>query len=123
MIAELAPGPPSLAGRTTAAYIGRMITAREREAWMLERCVAAAQGMVDTASDRREANVFRVASMIVRPRFPRQAESLLQASDRYFAAHPGDKLGTQDVIRHGWTPGLPRMREMLSARLKSDRTS
>ena len=69
------------------------------------------------AQDQREANVFRLAAMIVRSRFPQESASLMQASERYFALHPEERLPSEDVVRRGWVLSLPRLRDMLSRQL------
>jgi hypothetical protein len=42
---------------------------------------------------------------------------LIQASERYFAAHPDEKLAPAEVVGNGWIMNLPRLRDMLSRRL------
>lgn len=93
------------------------MTARELETALLARCAAVAREVAPTAQDQREANVFRLAATVVRSRFPRESASLRRASKQYFAAHPDERLAPGDVIRNGWVPGLPRLRDMLSHRL------
>jgi hypothetical protein len=95
-----------------------MLSARDAESAVLARCAAAASGTLELADDRREAHVFRVAAMVMRPRFPLQSARLMQASERYFAQHPGDVLETAEVIRKGWLSSLPRLRSMLSRQLQ-----
>ncbi|HVK94146.1 MAG TPA: hypothetical protein VM571_05415 [Noviherbaspirillum sp.] len=93
------------------------MNAREAEGDMLARCAVAARGSMSVAHDQREANVFRLAAMVVQSRFPRESASLMQASERYFARHPNDKLAPADVVRNGWVFSLPRLRDMLSLQL------
>jgi hypothetical protein len=90
------------------------MTARELEATLLSRCTLAARDKSAKACDQREANVFELAARVVRSRFPRESASLMQASDRYFAAHPLDRLASAEVVRNGWISSLPRLRDMLS---------
>lgn len=92
-------------------------TSREVEASLLNRCTDAVQGFVPMAVDQREANVFRVASMVVRSEFPRESESLMRASEQYFFSHPGESLPPVEMVRSGWVMSLPRLRDMLSRRL------
>lgn len=73
------------------------------------------------ALDQREANVFRLASMVVRSTFPNESNSLMAASERYFATHPGELLHSSEVIRNGWVMTLPRLRDMLSRQLLTPR--
>jgi hypothetical protein len=93
------------------------MNARETEGDMLARCAVIARGSMSAAHDQREANVFRLAAMVVQSRFPRESASLMQASERYFARHPQDKLAPADVVRKGWVFSLPWLRDMLSLQL------
>lgn len=94
------------------------MTARENESLLLDRCCSVARMQFQSAKDEREANVFRVASMLARSQYPDESEKLMHASERYFSLHPGEQLHTSEVIRKGWLPGLPRFRDMLTNRLK-----
>ena len=91
--------------------------AREVEAAMLARCAAAARGAMAIANDQRDANVFRLAAMVVQSRFPLESAGLMLASEQYFAQHPDEKLAPADVVRNGWVSSLPRLRDMLSFQL------
>jgi hypothetical protein len=93
------------------------MTARDVEAALLTRCAAVAREAAPAAQDQREANVFRLASMVVRSEFPRESDRLMLASEQYFAAHPNDSLLPGAVVRNGWIVSLPRLRDMLSHRL------
>ncbi|SMB30418.1 conserved protein of unknown function [Sterolibacterium denitrificans] len=93
------------------------MTARDAESALFARCAAAAREAAQPAQDQREANVFRLAAMVVRSRFPSESMRLMQASERYFASHPNARLASADVVRKGWVPSLPRLRDMLSHRL------
>ncbi len=91
---------------------------RDVEQTLLSRCAAAAKGELARATDQREANVFRLASMILRPRMPSEADRLLTASESYFSQHPTDLVASGDVIRNGWVLSVPRLRDMLTMRLR-----
>ena len=93
------------------------MTARGTERDMLSRCAAVARGTVPVAQDQREANVFRVAAMVVQSRFPRESANLMQASNQYFSNNPNDKLAAANVVLNGWVISLPRLRDMLSLQL------
>ena len=54
-----------------------MPSAREVESTLLTWCALVAQGAVATANDSREANLCRVASMLLRSRFPAVATHTL----------------------------------------------
>jgi hypothetical protein len=93
------------------------MTTRELEAALLTRCTLAAREVAPIAQDQREANVFELAAMLVRSRFPREYTSLMLASAQYFATHPNERLAASDVVRNGWVLSLPRLRDMLSQQL------
>lgn len=84
---------------------------------MLLRCVAAGRGQVTVARDQREANIFRLAAMVIQSRFPLEAEGIGHASERYFAQHPEDMVPSPEVVRKGWISSMPRLRDMLSRKL------
>ena len=94
-----------------------MAAAREVESALLARCATAARETMPVAKDQREANVFRLAAMVVQARFPRESTSLMQASERYFARYPDQKLTAAEVVRNSWVLSLPRLRDMLSKQL------
>ncbi|RRU25604.1 hypothetical protein [Stenotrophomonas sp. 278] len=90
------------------------MTARDVESALLARCSDVAQGRHPLAQDQREANVFRLAAMVVQSRFPKESSFLMSASDGYFATHPRERLHPVEVVRNGWVISLPRLRDMLS---------
>jgi prevent-host-death family protein len=92
-------------------------TARDVEFKMITRCAAVARDTTQTAENQSEANVFRLAAMVIRSRFTHESESLMRASEEYFATHPNEQLDPGDVIRRGWIVNLPRLRDMLSREL------
>lgn len=90
------------------------MTARDDESVLLARCAAIARGEADPlARDQREANVLRLASMVMLASQPQASEKWKQASEAYFARHPSDQLAPADVVRKGWVFSLPRLRDML----------
>ncbi len=93
------------------------MTARDVEAKLLTRCAAVAREVAPPAQDQREANVFRLASMVVRSAFPRESDRLMRGSEHYFAAHPNEVLNLGEVVRNGWVMNLPRLRDMLIRQL------
>lgn len=60
------------------------MTTRDFEASLLARCAAVAREAAQTAQDQREANVLRLAAMVVQSRFPRESRRLMRASEQYF---------------------------------------
>lgn len=93
--------------------------ARDLEERMLDRCAAIGRDEARTALDQREANVFRLAAMVVQSRFADASRHLMRASDDYFSVHPGEKLHAAEVVRKNWVVGLPRLRDRLTERLTS----
>jgi len=59
-----------------------------------------------------------MAAMVVQSRLPRESAALMQANERYFAAHPAGRLAAGDVVMKGWVLSLPRLRDMLSHQLQ-----
>lgn len=94
-----------------------MMSARETEAALLTRCAAVARSGAPEARDQREANVFRMAAIVMQSRFPRESGNLMAASERYFTTHPDERLASGEIVRNGWIASLPRLRDMLSHRL------
>jgi hypothetical protein len=102
---------------------GDRMAAGAEERQLLQRCASVARAPAGSAGDRREANVLRVASMVVRWRFAGEADRLLPASDHGFADHPEDRLEPAEVIRCGWVVSLPRLRDRLERALHASSTA
>lgn len=94
-----------------------IMNSRDVEAALLARCADVARARALTAEDQREANVFRVAAMVVQSRFPEESQRLMHVSERYFSTRPDERLPAAEVVRKGWVLGLPRLRDMLTHRL------
>jgi hypothetical protein len=95
------------------------MSAREFESRLLTRCVAVARSDdALTAENQCEANVFRVAAMIISPHWPQEAARLMQAGEDYFAQHPAQQLHASEVVRKGWIFSFPRLRDMLTRQLR-----
>ena len=91
---------------------------RDLESMLLTQCAAVARELAHAANDQREANVYRLAAMVIQSRFPREAGHLMLASQTYFVTHPNEQLAPDEVVRRGWVLSLPRLRDMLSHQLK-----
>ena len=89
------------------------MNARETEAQLIGRCVQIATGADVRAVDQREANVFRVAAMIVHQPYPAESERLMHAADAYFSEQPGDLLPAAEIVRKGWIFSFPRLHDGL----------
>lgn len=92
------------------------VRSRDVEAALLDRCALVVSTVGLVALDQREANIFRLASLLVQNHFPVQAHSLMDAGERYFSQHQGEKLSAEDVVQRGWVIGLPRFRDHLVRR-------
>lgn len=93
------------------------MSARMQEAALLGRVGAVTRG-ADGALDQCEANVFRLAALLVRARHPQSSADLMAASERYFRLHPDQRLSPEDVVRKGWVTSLPRWRDLLDTALR-----
>lgn len=97
-----------------------MTDPRIREAAMLDRCVAVARSeRVCEALDGREANVLRVAAMVVQSRFPAESKRLMECAVSYFAVHPDALAPAAEVVRKGDVISLPRLRDSLTRRFNA----
>ena len=100
-------------------------TARDLERTLLARCAGVVRDASQCAENQIEANVFRLAAMVIRHDFPSEYETLMRASDQYFELHPDEKLTGGQVVRNGWVIDLPRLRDGLNRtfKRKQERTS
>lgn len=97
-----------------------MSTYRDYEEKLIQSCVDAVFSK-RAAANQKEANVFRLASMIIGARFPAESEALLQLSEDYFLLHPQDKVELPDVVTNGWVASLPRLREMIFSKIMEEK--
>ena len=77
-------------------------TARDIEQAMLERCRQIATMPGEVPRDQPEANVCRLAGMIVDSRYPVASKRLFDAATAYFADHPEQQVPSAEVVRRGW---------------------
>lgn len=91
---------------------------RDREEQLLERCATVGRGTASCTlpSTQMEANAFHVAGMILRSKFPVEADRLLSAAQAYFENRPDELVETAEALRRHWVPGLPRFRDFLSVK-------
>ncbi|MCE1182285.1 MAG: hypothetical protein LWW81_08260 [Rhodocyclales bacterium] len=94
------------------------MNARDLESALLGRCLVVARDLGAHAQDGREANVFRLAAMLLHPRFPAESQVLMRVSEQYFSEHPDMRLPAEEVIRNGWVVSLPRLRDALNQQLR-----
>ena len=88
--------------RNSLSPKGQVVTSREVEAALLARCAAVARDVSSMARDQREANVFRLAAMVVQQRFPCESMNLMRASEQYFGIHPSERMAPGEIVRSGW---------------------
>ncbi len=89
------------------------MAARDAESALLARCVVVAREAAQSAQDQREANVFRLAGMILSIRYPEAGQRLFAAATTYFAEHPEQQLPSAEIVRRGWIINAPRLRDRL----------
>ena len=94
---------------------------REAEEVMLMSCLEVAQGVRAMPCSAQQANIMRVAAMVIGKSFPVSHKRLSAAAARYFEAHPGDKVESAEVVRLGWVSTLPRLRDRLEHKLRMAR--
>jgi hypothetical protein len=95
-----------------------MMDAREKEKMLLDRCAFVARHPGASAANGAEANVFRLAGSVLRSRLPAEASRLKAVSAAYFEQHPNEQLPTVEVVRSGLVVSMPRLRDMLSQKLR-----
>lgn len=93
---------------------------RDREETMLNRCarVARSKHVAIDAESGREANVFRVAAMVIQSRFPAESQALMDCATRHFEMHLEDLRPAADVVKNGDVISLPRLRDSLTRKFK-----
>ncbi len=90
-----------------------MSTARDIEGAMLERCLQIVTTPGAVPRDQAEANVCRLAGVIVDGRYPVAGKRLSDAAATYFADHPEQQVPSAEVVRRGWIISAPRLRDRL----------
>ncbi len=93
----------------------------EAEEVMLTSCLEVAQGVREMPCSAQQANVMRIAAMVIGRSFPVSQKRLSEAAARYFEAHPGEDVETAEVVRRGWVATLPRLRDRLEHKLRMAR--
>lgn len=91
--------------------------AREAEAELMNRCILAAHGEIRVADNARDANVFRVAAMVLPEGLGAQSRRLAAAAQAFFDSAPAEELDSGEVVRRGWVISLPRLRQTLASLL------
>lgn len=88
-------------------------SARENEEKLIDRCSAVARGQSDAPVNEREANVMRIAAVVIESKFSEEPVRLRSAAKRYFAKHCLQPLSVDEVFERGWIITLPRLRDAL----------
>ena len=91
---------------------------RDQEDHLLDKCVAVSLGQLDSAVDAHEANVFRVAGMVLQSSHPMEAAALTKVAKAYFEDNPLDLVQSAQVVRNRWVTSLPRLRDFLIVKFK-----
>ena len=94
---------------------------REAEEVMLMSCLEVAQGVREMPCSAQQANVMRVAAMVIGRSFPASQKRLSAAAARYFEAQPGEEVESAEIVRRGWVANLPRLRDRLEHKLRMAR--
>ena len=94
---------------------------REAEEVMLMSCLEVAQGVREKPCSAQQANVMRVAAMVIGRSFPASQKRLSAAAARYFEAQPGEEVESAEIVRRGWVANLPRLRDRLEHKLRMAR--
>ena len=94
---------------------------REAEEVMLMSCLEVAQGVRAMPCSAQQANVMRVAAMVIGRSFPASQKRLSAAAARYFEAQPGEEVESAEIVRRGWVSNLPRLCDRLERKLRMAR--
>lgn len=90
---------------------------RQSETELIEKCVWLATGKQHHATNSKEANIFLVASSLVKSLHPQASGLLGVASSSYFEVYPDQKMDVQHILKQKWIVSLPRLKSRLCARL------
>lgn len=90
---------------------------RVREERLIDRCLAAARSDSVDAQDEREANVFRLAAVVIEPKFLAESKRLRAAAARFFACRSSLPLPVEEALDKAWIRSLPWLHDALVQRL------
>lgn len=91
---------------------------RLREEQLIDRCLAAARDDSVDARDECEANVFRLAAMVIEPKFLVDSDRLRAVAARFFASHSIDPVPVSQALEQGWVRDLPWLHDAVVKALK-----
>ncbi|WP_137917069.1 hypothetical protein [Hydrogenophaga sp. 2FB] len=95
-----------------------MTTSRAGEAQMLNLCFDLALGRKGTVQSAADANLARFAGSVLRSRLPQESARLKAAAEEYFSNNPETTVSFDEAFDRGWVTSLPRLRDMLSEKLR-----
>lgn len=93
--------------------------ARLYEASVVRHCLDAATSTLVEKPTCQQAQIFRLAAMLLRSSHPEAAGNLLRAYDDHSIEHACVPLPLDNAIDQGWIIGWARFRDTLSRQLSS----
>ncbi|WP_312938420.1 hypothetical protein, partial [Stutzerimonas nitrititolerans] len=100
-------------------------TARDRWALLLRRCVEIAYAPDPRPPvDQREACVFRLAGMVLKPTsYPAERRRLYAAGEAWLAQNPDQRVAFGVIVQRGWVVSAPWLRDSLQHELELARSN
>lgn len=101
------------------------LSARDRWAQLLRRCVEIAYAPDPLPPvDQREACVFRLAGMVLKPMsYPAERRRLYDAGETWLAQHPDQRVAPGVIVQRGWVVSAPWLRDSLQHELELARSN
>lgn len=96
------------------------MSSRENEQALLDKCILVAlsdNGFALPHFSALDANVFMVASKLVKYSHPIESERLRSFATSYFEKTGTSPTSSDVLLKNGSVPGLPRFRQMLELSL------
>ena len=95
-------------------------TARDCWAQLLRRCVEMAHAPDPRPPmDQREACVFRLAGMVLKPAaYPAERRRLYDAGESWLRQHPDQRVVPGVIVQRGWVVSAPWLRDSLQHELE-----
>ena len=98
-------------------------SARDRSAQLLRRCVEIAYAPDPFPPvDQREACVFRLAGMVLKPlSYAAERTRLYDAGETWLVQHPDQRVAPAVIVQRGWVVSAPWLRDALQHELDCSR--